>query len=58
MISLLLDTSNQLSDDELGTGTSTRLLWCGDFEDMLGTRLEKRFFKYMRIFYVTCFQND
>ena len=27
------DSSNQLSNDELGIGTSTRLLLCGDLED-------------------------
>ena len=39
------DTSIQLSDDELGIGTSARLMWCGDLEDMVGTALERRFFK-------------
>ena len=30
-------------------GTSTRLLWCGDLEDMVGTTLERRFFKCVRV---------
>ena len=47
------DASIQLSDDELGIGTSTRLLWCGDLEDMVGTALERRFFKCVRTFYET-----
>ena len=38
------DINKQLSDDELGIGTSTRLLLCGEFEDeIVGTRVEKRF---------------
>ena len=37
------DTSIQLSDDELGIGTSARLMWCGDLEDMVGTALEQWF---------------
>ena len=48
------DTSVQLSNDELGIGTSTRLLWCGELEELVGTALERRFFKYVRIFYETC----
>ena len=48
------DESNQLSDDELGIGTSTRLLLCGDLEDdIVGTRKEARFFKSVRTFYET-----
>ena len=35
------DTNIQLSNDELGIGTSTRLLWCGDLEDLVGTALER-----------------
>ena len=35
------NTSIQLNDDELGIGTSTRLLLCGDLEDnMVGTAIE------------------
>ena len=48
------DENNQLSDDELGIGTSTRLLLCGDLEDdIVGTRKEARFFKSVRTFYET-----
>ena len=48
------DESNQLSDDELGIGTSTRLLLCGDLEDdIVGTIKEARFFKSVRTFYET-----
>ena len=48
------DKNIQLSNDELGIGTSTRLLWCGEFEEFVGTALEKRFFKCVRTFYETC----
>ena len=33
--------SLQLNDDELGIGTSTRLLLCGEFEDLVGTSMNK-----------------
>ena len=46
--------SLQLNDDELGIGTSTRLLLCGEFEDLVGTRIEQSFFTCVRIFYETC----
>ena len=48
------DSTIQLSNDELGIGTSTRLLWCGDLEDLVGTAIENRFFKNVRTFYETC----
>ena len=45
---------NQLIDDELGIGTSTRLLLCGELEDdIVGTRKEAHFFKSVRTFYET-----
>ncbi len=47
------DITIQLSNDELGIGTSTRLLWCGDLEDLVGTAVERRFFKCVRTFYET-----
>ena len=48
------DKSNQLSDDELGIGTSTRLLLCGELEDdIVGTRKENPFFERVRTFYET-----
>ena len=43
----------QLSNDELGIGTSTRLLWCGDFEQLVVTALEGRFYECVRRFYET-----
>ena len=46
--------SLQLNDDELGIGTSTRLLLCGEFEDLVGTSIEQSFFTCVRIFYETC----
>ena len=40
-----LDRSKQVNDDELGVGTSTRLLLCGELEDkVVGTHIETRFF--------------
>ena len=47
------DSSNQLSNDELGIGTSTRLLLCGDLEDLVGTAVERHFFRNVRLFYET-----
>ena len=45
--------SNQVCDNELGIGTSTRLLLFGELEDTVhGTALEKRFFTCVREFYV------
>lgn len=38
------DKNIHLSNDELGIGTSTCLLWCGDFEELVGSPLERRFF--------------
>ena len=41
--------SNQVCDDELGIGTSTRLLLFGELEDTVhGTAIEKRFFTCVR----------
>jgi len=37
------DNTIQLSDDELGISTSTRLMWCGELEDLVGTAIERRF---------------
>ena len=46
------DADNQLTDDELGIGTSTRLLLCGELEDdIVGTRKEAHFFSSVRTFY-------
>ncbi len=46
--------SCQLDDSELGVGTSTRLLLCGELEDeVIGTRIEVRFFEHVRLFYET-----
>ena len=48
------DADNQLSDDELGIGTSTRLLLCDELEDdIVGTRKEVRFYSSVRTFYET-----
>lgn len=47
------DADNQLSDDELGIGTSTKLLLCGLEDDIVGTRKEARFFSSVRTFYET-----
>ena len=47
-----LDQNNQVGDDELGIGTSTRLLLCGELEDeVTGTVIESRFFSSVRSFY-------
>ena len=48
------DKNVQLSNDELGIGTSTRLLWCGDLEELVGTAVERHFLKTVRTFYETC----
>ena len=38
------DRSQQVKDDELGIGTSTHMLLCGELEDeVVGTRIETRF---------------
>lgn len=48
------DRSIQLSNDELGIGTSTRLLLCGELEDeIVGTVKENTFFNSVRTFYET-----
>jgi len=39
-----------LSNDELGIGTST---WCGEFEELVGTAIERHFFEYASSFYET-----
>ena len=47
-----LDRNNQVVDDELGVGTSTRLLLCGELEDeVTGTITERHFFSSVRLFY-------
>ena len=47
-----LDPENQATNDELGIGTTTQLLLCGDLEDeVVGTSIERRFYKYVRSFY-------
>ena len=52
MSSDYLDPENQATNDELGIGTTTRLLLCGDLEDeVVGTSIERRFYKYVRSFY-------
>lgn len=48
------DRSMQVIDDELGVGTSTRLLLCGELEDeVAGTAIERHFFECVRDFYET-----
>ena len=48
------DRDQQVKDDELGIGTSTRMLLCGELEDeVVGTRIETRFFRSVREFYET-----
>ena len=43
-----------MKDSELGVGTSTRLLLCGELEDeVVGTVLESRFYQNVRIFHET-----
>ena len=47
-----LDRDNQVANDELGIGTSTRLLLCGELEDgIMGTAVERNFFLHVRAFY-------
>ena len=47
-----LDPENQATNDELGIGTTTRLFLCGDLKDeVVGTSIERRFYKYVRSFY-------
>ena len=49
-----LDRSKQVLNDELGIGTSTRLLLVGELQDeVVGTALEKDFFLHVRSFYET-----
>ena len=49
-----LHQDNQVGNDELGIGTSTRLLLVGEFEDVVvGTVVERQFFAYVREFYET-----
>lgn len=49
------DRSIQLNNDELGIGTSTCLLLCGEFEDEIsGTTKESSFFDSVPPFYETC----
>ena len=39
------DRCNQVNDAELGVGTSTRMLLCGELEDEVnGTSIESKFF--------------
>ena len=57
-----LDQNNQVSDDELGIGTSTRLLLCEELEDeIVGTVTESRFFHvcihFMKQALPRCWQN-
>lgn len=52
------DPSNQVCDDELGIGTSTRMLLCGEREDEVGTRVVVKFFKCVREFYETVSVKD
>lgn len=48
------DRNNQVVNEELGVGTSTRLLLCGELEDeVVGTRTEAHFFECVRTFYET-----
>ena len=47
------DQCNQVTDAELGVGTSTRMLLCGELEDeVVGTSIESKFFKSVSSFYV------
>ena len=49
-----MDRSNQACNSELGIGTSTRMLLCGELEDeVVGTSVETRFFKRVCEFYET-----
>ena len=43
----------QLSNDELGIGTSTHLLWCRDLEELVGTAVAK-LINSVQMFYETC----
>ena len=44
----------QVSNDELGIGTSTRLLLTGELEDdVVGTHIEREFYSHVRAFYET-----
>ena len=47
-----LDRNNQVVDEDVGIGTSTRFLLCGELEDeVIGTVIEDRFFSSVRSFY-------
>ena len=47
-----LDRDNQVTNGELGIGTSTRLLLCGELEDeIMGTAVERDLFLHIRTFY-------
>ena len=47
-----LNPNNQVSNDELGIGTSTLLLLCGNLEDeVVGMVTESHFFSCMHYFY-------
>ncbi len=51
---LTWNRDDQLSDDELGIGTSTRLLLCGELEDdIVGTSKETKIFRSVCTFYET-----
>ena len=47
-------TANQLSDDEIGIGTATRLLLIENSDELEGTSKERNFFLSVRKFYVEC----
>ena len=46
--------ANQVSDDELGIGTATRLLLIEESVKLEGTAKERNFFLSVRKFYVEC----
>ena len=46
------DTANQVSDDELGIGTATRLLLIEESDELEGKAKERNYFLFVRKFYV------
>ena len=48
------DFDNQLSNDELGIGSATRLLLIESSDVLEGTREEEKFFRSVRGFYTDC----
>ena len=48
------NVSNQLSNDEIGIGTATRLYLIENADELEGTQREKNFFLAVRGFYMEC----